>query len=368
MPGRNDSEIRLLRLAAQHIGSEAFDSPVAVVTHLLAMQAQDYAGVKWGIGLRATGVDDLAVERAIADREIVRSWPMRGTLHFVPAEDLGWMLGLTGNRIVASAAGRHRNLGLEPEHFSRAAAIAEKLMANDTVVPRSDLFAAFTAGGLDVTQQRGPHLLVYLSVTGRIVYGPVAGKQHTFAQLDTWVRNPRKLEGDEALAEFVLRYFVSHGPATDRDFAWWSSLTLTDARRGLSAVSGQLESFDHDGRTLWHAPGLEPASPGIHVLPGFDEFVLGYQDRRPQVSAENFARIVPGGNGMFLSTIVVDGEVVGTWRRTASAKKVVVELTPFTRLSARARRQVENALDGYGRFVGLPVSVTWSSLAPGTTP
>jgi hypothetical protein len=351
------ARVRGLRLAAQGIATAPFDSAAAVVQHMLALQAQDFAGAKWAIGLRSNGINDAAVEQAIREREIVRSWPMRGTLHLVPARDIGWMLRLTGQRTVAAAAGRHRALGLDDEHFSRATAIAERVLADDAVVSRTDLLAAFAAGGLDVTEQRGPHLLVYLSATGRVVFGPPNLKQHSFALLDTWVDKPRDLRGDEALAEFAWRYFTSHGPASDRDFAWWSSLTLTDARRGLSAVRDDLESIEFDGRTLYYRAGLEPAGSGIHTLPGFDEFVLGYQNRTPQLSAENFLRIVPGGNGMFLSSIVVNGEIVGTWRRTSTSSAVRVDLSPFTTLSARTRAGVARSLERYGEFVDRPISV-----------
>jgi hypothetical protein len=153
----------------------------------------------------------------------------------------------------------------------------------------------------------------------------------------------------------VLRYFLSHGPATIRDFAWWSSLTLTDARRGLAAVLHELESLEIDGTTYYHRPGLEAAPGGVHTLPGFDEYVLGYQDRSAQLAAEYAATIVPGGNGMFRSTIVVGGEIVGTWSKTASARKVRVELQPFTALSQRDRASAASALRRYGDFVGLAV-------------
>jgi hypothetical protein len=346
-----------LRLAAQGIATAPFTTVAAVVEHMLALQAQDFVGAKWSIGLRATGIDDAAVEQAIIDREIVRSWPMRGTLHIVPARDLGWMLRLTGQRTVAAAAGLHRALGLDAEQFSRATAIAERTLADATVVPRAALLAAFAAGGLDVSGQRGPHLLVYLSATGRIVFGPPQAKQHSFTLLDSWVRDSRDLDGDDALAELAIRYFTSHGPASDRDFAWWSSLTLTDARRGLAAVRDDLESIEYDERTLYYRAGLEPAKPGIHALPGFDEFVLGYQNRTPQLSGENFLRIVPGGNGMFLSSIVVDGEIVGIWKRTVRARGIHVQLAPFQPLTARAVSGMRNALERYGAFLGVPVSI-----------
>ena len=350
-------QIAALRLAAQGVDSAAFAAPVDVVRHMLAMQAQDFAGALWSVGLRTASATERDVEAAIMNREIVRSWPMRGTLHLVPAEDLGWMLHLTAERMARGAAGRHRQLELDDAAFALAARIAEKELARSGVLGRAALLAAFDAAGLSTAGQRGAHLLWYLSVTGLIVFGPLDGKQHSFALLDDWIGTGRALEGDVALAEFTRRYFTSHGPATERDFAWWSSLTLTDARRGIAAVADELEALELDGVTYYHRPALEPAASATFALPGFDEYVLGYQDRSAQLSPQLASRVVPGGNGMFLSTIVVDGEIVGTWRRTATAKRVTVELVPFDRISARTRAAATAALARYSDFVGKPLTV-----------
>ena len=347
--------ITTLRLAAQGIGAPAFETPAEVVRHMLAMQAQDFPGAKWSVGLRTLNATDAEVEQAIADRQIVRSWPMRGTLHFAPAEDLGWMLSLTRDRMVQSAAGRHRTLELDDASFALAARVAEKAVSTTSVISRTALLAAFEAAGLSTAGQRGNHLLWYLNVTGLLVFGPLDGKQHSFVLLSDWVRNGRPLSGDEALAEFARRYFTSHGPATDRDFAWWSSLTLTAARRGLAAVVGDLETLEVDGRTYYHRQGLEPATTGVLALPGFDEYLLGYQDRSAPLAAEWATRVVPGGNGVFFSTIVVDGEIVGTWKRTMGAKQVSVEITPFTTLSARSMAAARTSLRAYARFMQLPL-------------
>lgn len=335
-----------LRLAAQGIGATRLQTPAEVVRHLLAMQAQDFGSAKWAVALRTAAATEAQVLAAIEAREIVRSWPMRGTLHFTPAEDLGWMLGLTGQRTVQSAAGRHRQLGLDDESFALGARLAERAVGEAGVLSRAALLAAFDAGGLSTEGQRGAHLLLYLSATGLLVFGPPEGKQQTFALLGEWVRSARALHGDEALAEFARRYFLSHGPASDRDFAWWSSLTLTQARRGLAMVADELEVLEVAGSTYWHRPGLEPAPPGVLALPGFDEYVLGYQDRTAQLSAEWFQRIVPGGNGMFLPTVVVDGEIVGTWKR-AGARDY------FAPLSAANEKALSRALQRHAQFVGL---------------
>ena len=346
--------ISTLRLAAQAISSRPFETPVEVVRHMLAMQAQDFPGAKWSVGLRMAKATDADIEQAIADRQIVRSWPMRGTLHFAPAEDLGWMLSLTRDRMVKSAAGRHRTLELDDASFALAARVAERELSKSAVIGRSALLDAFEAAGLSTAGQRGNHLLWYLNVTGLLVFGPLDGKQHSFVLLEDWVRNGRPLAGDEALAEFARRYFTSHGPATDRDFAWWSSLTLTDARRGLAAVAGELEKLDVDGTTYYHRPGLEPAT-GVFALPGFDEYVLGYQDRTAQLASEWATRVVPGGNGVFFPTIVVDGEIVGTWKRSTGQKQVSVEITTFAQLSARTTSAARTSLQFYAKFMQMPL-------------
>ncbi len=339
-------QIASLRLAAQGIGAAPFATPTEVVRHMLALQAQDFAGAKWSIGLRTATAVDADVEAAIAAREIVRSWPMRGTLHIVPAEDLRWMLGLTGARTVQSAAGRHRELGLDDSAFALGARIAEKAVGDAGVLSRPGLLAAFESAGLSTAGQRGYHLLLYLTVTGLLVFATREGKQHSYALLREWVQTRRELGGDEALAEFARRYFVSHGPASIRDFAWWSSLTLTQARRGLAMVADELERLVVDEIEYWHRPGLEPAPPGVVALPGFDEYVLGYQNRTAQLSAEWFQRIVPGGNGMFFPTIVVDGEIVGIWKRAGFRDY-------FAPLSAANQRALDRQIGRNAEFLGL---------------
>ena len=346
-----------LRVAAQGLGTPSLASAAEVVRHLTAMQAQDFGGAKWAIALRTPTLTESDVDAAIAAREIVRSWPMRGTLHFTAAEDLGWMLQLTGERTIRSAAGRHRRLGLDATHFALARGTAESLLSGGRVVGRAELLRAFAEQSLDVTENRGNHLLQYLSASGILVFGPPDGRSQTFALLEEWVTSPRLLGREEALAEWALRYFTGHGPATVRDFAWWSSLTLTDARRGLAAVESRLESIDVAGTSYLHAAGLEPAAPTVLALPGFDEYVLGYQDRSAQLAPEFASAIVPGGNGMFLPTIVVDGEICGTWRRVVTARRVSVEPVLFRALPQRAIKGFAAAAARYGGYLNRTASI-----------
>ena len=352
-------ELTALRLTAQAIGSDGGGartplSPTAVVQHMLAIQAQDYSGALWSIGLRSPGATHLTVERAIPDRHIVRSWPMRGTLHFVAAQDLGWMLRISAARQATWSAKRRSDLAISDRELHAARDIATGLVSGQ-LVRRDTLLAAFEAAGIPTTAQRGYHLLWNLAHDGLIVHGPVDGTQPTFALLEEWVTNPTQLEGDEALGEFARRYFASHGPATERDFAWWASITLGDARRGIAIATPQSRTID--GTTYYLAPGCEPARPAVHALPGFDEFMLGYQDRSAGLDTRFAQLIVPGLNGIFLPTIVSNGQVVGTWKRVTSARRMTVDTIGFEPLAARVSSGFAKAMKRYAQFWGIEVVV-----------
>jgi hypothetical protein len=345
-------QITGLRLTALGIAEPSLSRPDEVAQHLLAMQAQDYPGALWSVALRVPGSTLPQVEAALADGSMVRSWPIRGTLHFVPPQDLRWMLRLSAPRLRNAAAKRRRDLGITDEELSSARRITERLGAGGVVLRRDTLLSAFAEAGIPTDGQRAYHFLWNLGHDGVIVFGPVDGKQPTFALFDAWIAESRDLAGDEALAEFALRYFTSHGPATVRDLAWWSNQTLGDARIGLAAIAPQLESRDWGGETFWFRPGLEPAPRATHLLPGFDEFVLGYQDRSAPLAGADLQRIVPGNNGVFLPTIVRQGIIVGGWKRAATAKRVLVTPEWFGAASSIAK-----PLARYREFLGLPVEL-----------
>ncbi len=321
-----------LRLSSQRLVGSSFASPVDAVRWMTAMQGQDLPGALWSVGLRAPGTRRSDVLAALDSAEIVRSWPMRGTLHLTAAEDLGWILALTSGRMVSGMAGRHRQLGITTADIESARDVAVALLAAEgAMTSRDELLTAFRAACQPTENQRGIHLLWLLSVTGTLVQGPSDGNAQRFVLMDRWIRSPRSMEREEALAELVLRYFRSHGPATLKDFCWWTKLTLKDARTGLELVKSQLLDLTVEGTVYWMSretadlltgrdlqPGREiPGSRSVLLLPGFDEFLLGYMDRSAALAPEYGALTVPGNNGMFKATIVAGGKVVGTWHRTA---------------------------------------------------
>jgi hypothetical protein len=342
-----------LRVTALGLGRPTTSDPVAVVRGLLALQAQDYPGALWSIGLRTTSATRAALELLHESGSVVRSWTMRGTLHFVAVEDLRWILSLTGERMVRAAEGRRRRLGVDTVQLGLAEQIVRERLAGGATASRAELFTAFESGGLATTGERGTHLLGHLAQTSVTV---LVGKTE-WALLDHRAPTPVSLSRDAALREFALRYFHGHGPATVRDFAWWSSLTLTEARVGLEAAREELEHLDVDGEQYFQRPGLEPTTEGTWLLPGFDEYLLGYTDRRAPLAGADTSLIAPGANGLFLATIVVDGEVVGTWRRVATSKKVTVTVTPFGVLGAAHRRAIAAESARLGDFLEVPVEI-----------
>jgi hypothetical protein len=295
---------------------------------------------------------------------------MRGTLHVAAAEDIGWMLELMAPRVVRSTAARRAQLGITPGDIDLARDATVAALGGGRALARQALLSAIAASGVVIDGQRAYHFLGYLAQTGTLVLGPIAGGQQCFALLAEWVREPRRLERDEALGELAGRYFRSHGPATERDLARWSGLPLGDVRRGVAVHGDGLARLELDGTAYHLAPEIldaDPAAitaaaptppvPDVRLLPGFDEYLLGYGDRSASLAPEHAQAVVPGSNGMFLPTIVLDGEVVGTWRRTARAREIVIEPTLFRPFPDMAREGLMGAAQAYGAFLGKPARI-----------
>lgn len=349
-----------MRVQAQRIAARAFSTPSEAVRFMLAMQGQDLPGAKWSVGLRVEGAKERDIDTAFNDGTLVRSWPMRGTLHITLAEDLPWMLALMAPRIVTSTATRRAQLALDEKTLERAREIAIAAFEKERAISREALLQTFTDRGIEVNSQRGYHILFHLALTGTLCLGPIAGKEQSFVRLDTWIPKPRQLMREAALEELALRYFTSHGPATMSDFIGWTKLTAKDAKLGVTLAGKQLIERSFEGVShFMHAESEVPTAPAksFALLPGFDEFVLGYKARDAVLDPMHFAKIVPGNNGMFMPTIVQDGRVIGTWKKTAKTRELMLEALPFEALSRTASRNFAQAGAGYGRFLGKEIRI-----------
>lgn len=347
-----------LRLRSLLLDASPIDSVAGIVSWFGAMQAQDVNSALWSFGVRLPGVSLAEVNGALEDRSVLRTWPMRGTVHFVPSADAHWMLELMGSRALAGAAKRRATIGLDERTADRAVDILGSALAGGGRLTRAECMAALASGGVEVVGQQGYHLLWFAAQRGVTAIAPHAGKEQTFVLLDEWVPEPFRPSREEALGLIALRYFRSHGPAPRKDFAGWTGLTMTDCKAGIAVASDALETVDVDGEEMIVAAGAEPATPrGWLALPGFDEYMLGYKDRSLMAGPAELAAIVPGGNGVFRSTIVRDGRVVATWTRTLTAKKVTVTVEPLVTFSSRDVSAVTEALEPYASYLGVPLTV-----------
>ena len=346
-------DIGRLRLTNQHVASPSFDDPAEVVRSLVAVQAQDYLGGLWAVGLRTREATEASVEHAIASGAVVRTWPMRGTLHFVAAADVKWMLALLTPRVITATASRLRQLELDHTVLARSARVAEKALGGGKRLRRDAMYTVWNDAGIATHDSRGLHILGHLAQKGLICFGPRDGKQHTLTLADEWLPSARLLERDIALGELARRYFTSHGPATIHDFAWWSGLTVTDARAGLESVKSGLESETVGGRTFWFpsSRSVGRTTNAVYLLPAWDEYTVAYRDRSDIVGSKHSAKVNAGG-GVLSPVIVSRGKVIATWTRTIGKDGVVVRPKPFARLDALEKKGIAAAALRYARFLG----------------
>ena len=341
------------RLRNQSIARTTFAQPSEVVAWLGAVQAQDYLGALWAVGLRTQNAVEADVEKALADKTIIRTWPMRRTLHFVAAADIRWMLELLTPRMVNGMARRlHVHFGLDEATFGRSKDLFIRALEGGKQLSRTAMYEALEAGGIAAGEMRGLHILSRLAQDGVICFGMREGKQQTFALLEEWAPTAKQMERDAALAELARRYFTSHAPATLQDFIWWSGLTVADAQAALKMAKPQLVKEVIEGQTYWLAssqPAAKEKSPKAYLLPAYDEYTVAYKNRSAVL---NPLYAKQSGNGIFSSTIVIDGQVVGTWKRTMKKDTLIITPSPFEKLSKPNVRALAEAADRYGKFLG----------------
>ena len=346
-------DVGLLRLIAQRVAGPGSATATDAVRWMTATQAQDFSSAVLAIALRTQSRSRSDVHDALDSGSVVRSWPMRGTLHFVAAEDLAWMLALTAERSLATSARYRAQLGLDLSTVERAREVAIETLAGGGRTSRADLLVSWEKAGLPTVKEHGYRLIWHLAQTGTLCLGPTGlgptqcTEQH-FVLLDEWITTSRHLDHDEALGEWALRYFRGHGPATVKDFTWWTQLKAADVKVAIAIAAPQLErivvedvTYYLDPQTLGVFDARRRKARGVFLLPGFDEYLLGYQTRTDVLPPEFAARIVPGSNGIFLPTVISDGEVVGTWKRAGTATKRTLAASAFTDFGERVSAATE---------------------------
>ncbi len=352
------------RLHNQHITRRTLETPQALVEWLGAVQAQDFAAAKWALGLRLQGMTDDDIEQAFTDGAILRTHVMRPTWHFVSPADIRWLLAFTAPRVHQALAYYNRKLELDEVVFRCTNAVLANALQGGKQLTRDELvFALQQAGIVTEGEQRVTHIMMRAELDSIICSGARRGKQFTYALLAERAPQARTLDRDEALAELTMRYFTSHGPATIQDFVWWSGLTVAEARAGLAMVTSHLLHETIGGQIYWFSPPTPPAqdlSQAAHLLPNFDEYTVGYTDRSAVFDALHTNKLDPRG-GLLTNTMVLDGQVIGTWKRAFKKNTVVIEANPFVPLSNTETRAFVASAKRYGEFLHMPVYSPWQA-------
>ena len=349
------------RLRNQRLSGGRFANPEQVVSWLGAVQAQEYGHAKWALGLRIQRAAEGQIEAAFNEGRLLRTHVMRPTWHFVAPADIRWMLALTAPRVSAAAGPYTRRLELDAAVFRGSQRAMVRALRGGRQLTRQELKVVLQRAGIRTDGvQRLARIVMQAELDAVICSGPRRGKQFTYALLDERVPMSRSRSRDDSIAELARRYFTSHGPAQVHDFAWWSGLTVADARAGLEAVERNLESQTVDGRTYWvPSIGAAAGTRVAYLLPLYDEYLIAYKDRRAALDVSRWTRIV--GRDPFSAPIVVNGQVVGGWKRIQRSDALGIALTPFVPLDKRHVAAIADAARDYARFVGVDLELSWNA-------
>ncbi len=334
------------------------------------MQAQDYPAAKWALGLRAPRLTDDEVETAFTEGRILRTHVLRPTWHFVTPADIRWMLQLTGPGIRKRSLLYERRLGLDAAVLKRSRAVISRALKDGAQLTRAQIGASLRRAGIKAETQALAHVMMHAELDGLVCSGGRQGKQFTYALLESRAPRGRTLTRDESLGELARRYFTSHGPATLRDYVWWSGLSVCDARRGIEIAGSDVERQAIDDRLYWSGSSLSSSSSrrpaarrgqATHLLPNYDEYLVAYRDRDTVVELSKRAAPDPRGGDVFGHSVLIEGRVAGSWTRTATREAVTVDVVSYRRLNPLERGAVSAAAQRYGRFLKQAVTCVYGS-------
>jgi hypothetical protein len=347
------NDIAAHRLQAQQLNGSAFKKAADLVKWFGAIQGQEYAQSKWGIGLRLPQLDDKAIEKEIHDGKIIRTHLLRPTWHLVAAADLRWLLMLTAPRVSAINAYMYRKMELNETIFKRCHGIFEKALQGNKQLTRDELSKALKEHRIEAEGVRLVCILMHAELAALICSGKKQGNQFSYALIEERVPPAKEKTRDEALLELTKRYFKSRGPATLKDFSTWSGLSLSDCKKGMELSAGLFSKEILDKETYYfEAAELKPLSDNhIHLLPIYDELIMGYKNRDAILQFKHDSQ----KSFTFDNTILVAGQIMGTWRRTMKPKAIELEYQLLKPLSGKQNSEFKKRIDRFGEFYMLPV-------------
>lgn len=359
-----NTEIAHRRLHNQGLTKIIFKTPADVVAHLGAVQAQDYGGAKWALGLRIKNCLDSEIDQAFNNGSILRTHLLRPTWHFVTPKDIRWMLMLTAPRVHAANAYYYRKTGLDAATVKRTNSVIAKALRNGNFFTRTEIASALEKAGVSIDDDlRLTYIMMHAELDGVICSGPRKGKQFTYALMDERIPRVREVRREETLAELTKRYFSTRGPASLSDFSWWSGLTMADAQNGINMVKAHFTNVEVNGRMYWFPESGQSAkvkSSSAYLLPNYDEYFIGFNDRSAIGEITKKAGITSDDPSMLANIVILNGQVLGGWKRVLKKDVVHIEINPIKKLSSSEKQSIENAAERFGGFLGCSVSITYN--------
>jgi hypothetical protein len=343
-----------------HLWGKRFSSPLDVVHHLGALQAQEFLYAKWSVAQRAEDADDAAVQQLFDDGAILRTHLLRPTWHFVLPADIRWMLELTAPRVHALNAYMYRQLELDPKVLAKGNRLLIKNLSGGVHLTRKEIKAAFERAGLAADGLRLGYFLLYAELEAVICSGARKGKQQTYALLEERASQVESQDPDDALVELTRRYFRSRGPATVKDYSRWSSLKMSDCKQALDTLSSELESRVVGDRTYWFAPSPPPPKPAsrtVDLVQVYDECVMSYSESRDVLAGVVFGGSVPTEVPPLMHAILLDGQLIGFWKRIDDPTSIEIKTSLSRGLNRVETAALKTAVDRYGRFLGKPATI-----------
>jgi hypothetical protein len=361
----NNADLAHWRMSNLRLVGPPFDAPEDVVRWLCAVQSQDYGPAKWAVGSRAIGATDASMDQAFADGAILRTHVLRPTWHFVLPEDIRWLLEATAPRVQVANRYMYRRLGLDEVVRGRCNELIVGALRGGNQLTRKELKSVLERAGISTEGFRLGYIMANAELNQIICSGALRGKQHTYALVDERAPRAKRMTFDEAVGELVRRYFTSFGPATTKDLKAWSSLTMTDIKRGLDVVGSELEHEVIGGLEFWFVqppPRSRPASPSVHLLQAYDEYVMGYRESRFVLDASAADGVRTPVELLFNLIVLLDGRVAGSWKRTVKRDSVVIEAALFAPFDDSQSEALQAAAERYGEFLGVTATVEQTQL------
>jgi hypothetical protein len=353
------SEIALMRMASQKILETNFHRPQEIVHHLGAMQAQDYSMAKWAIGSRCDA-SEKEIEEAINSAKIIRTHILRPTWHFVSAEDIYWMLDISGPQVKPMTISAAKKFGYDTKMLEQIKVSIEKLLAGNNHLTRDEIMQELNIKKTSSGDFLSAAIMMNAELDGLVCNGKRKGKQITYALLEERVSKPKnKLSREEGLAKLALRYFESHGPATVLDFSWWSGFSPTVCKSTINAIKLQLNCITIDNQDYWLGKtnlDVGHLQESVHFLPAFDEILISYKTREASILIEHQSKAFTN-NGIFKPIIVENGKVIGTWKRTIKKDHTKIETQFFNETAMHKKKILFEAIKPFENYLESKISI-----------